>query len=130
VTGATSGGVTGRFRGRADERRLAKGTIAMSLATSSFGTSSFGTTESGFSDEELTALALGADPDQLPDEDAVPLSFYQQRAPGGLPQWYMPPVVVGPRKGWRLPVVVSVIAGFLLVDAFGFCITYGQLVFA
>ncbi len=88
------------------------------------------TGEAGFSDEELTALALAADPDQLPDEDAVPLDFYQQRAPGGLPQWYMPPVVVRRWRGWRLPVVFAVIAGFLLVDAFGFCITYGQLVFA
>jgi len=84
----------------------------------------------GFTDEELTALALAADPDQLPDEDAVPLAFYQERAPGGLPQWYMPPIVVRRWRGWRLPVVFAVIAGFLLVDAFGFCITYGQLVFA
>jgi hypothetical protein len=84
----------------------------------------------GFSDEELTALALAADPDQLPDRDAVPLAFYQERAPGGLPQCYMPPVVVRRWRGWRVPVVFAVIAGFLLVDAFGFCITYGQLVFA
>jgi hypothetical protein len=42
----------------------------------------------------------------------------------------MPPVVVRRWRGWRLPVVLAVIAGFLLVDALGFCITYGQLVFA
>jgi hypothetical protein len=42
----------------------------------------------------------------------------------------MPPVVFSRRRGWRLPVVLAIIAGFLLVDALGFCITYGSLVFA
>ncbi len=83
-----------------------------------------------FTDDELAALALAADPDQLPDEGAVPLPFYGERPPGGLPQWYMPPVASSRRRGWRLPVVLLVIAGFLVVDALGFCITYGSLVFA
>jgi hypothetical protein len=82
------------------------------------------------SDEELTALALAADPDQLPDADAVPLAFYQRQPAGGLPQWYMPAVVARGSRRWKLPVVLAVIAGFLAIDGFGLCITYGQLVFA
>jgi hypothetical protein len=110
----------------------------MSITTTEWGIPAvhdpeFGETESGeteFSDEELTALALAADPDQLPDVDAVPLSLYPGRPSGGLPEWYMPPVVVRGWRGWRLPVVFAVIAGFLLIDALGLCITYGQLIAA
>ena len=40
------------------------------------------------SDEELTALALAADPTELLDDDAVP--FDGGSAEGLLPDWYMP----------------------------------------
>jgi hypothetical protein len=40
----------------------------------------------------------------------------------------MPPVVAGVSTGWRRPVVFAIVASFLLIDAFGLCITYGQLV--
>ena len=81
-------------------------------------------------DAELTALALAADPDGPPDADAVPMALYLALAPGPLPAWYMPPAMArgGPR--WRRPVVLAVIAAFLIIDAFGLCSTYGPLVWA
>ncbi len=81
------------------------------------------------SDEELTAQALAADPDALPDAGATPWS------PGGevdglLPGWYMPAPVTG-RRGWGpRSVAALVILGFLVINACGLCITYGHLVVA
>ena len=82
-------------------------------------------------DEELTALALAADPDASPDPDAVPLDLYLAGSGcslSALPGWYMPPVR-GRRSGrrWLLPVVLVVVGAFLLIDAFGLCNTYGVL---
>jgi hypothetical protein len=74
-------------------------------------------------------LALSADPDQPVSPDAVPWAIYGPEMTTFLPQWYMPPVMA--RGGrWRVPVIVMVVAAFLLIDAFGLCITYGQLVVA
>jgi hypothetical protein len=83
-----------------------------------------------FSDAELTALALASDPDQPLDPDAVVLDLRPVVFAGALPEWYMPPVMARVSKGWRRPVVFAIVAGFLLIDAFGLCITYGQLVAA
>ncbi|MGO9457254.1 MAG: hypothetical protein ACLP62_09425 [Acidimicrobiales bacterium] len=82
-----------------------------------------------FTDEELTALALSADPDRPLDPDAVPLGFYLSQLPGPLPEWYMP-VAATSARWWRWPVVVPVIAALLLIAGFGLCATYGQLVLA
>jgi hypothetical protein len=79
-------------------------------------------------DAELTALAMAADPDAPLDEDAVPLHMHlAQFAGAALPQWYMAPAVArgGPR--WRTPVVLTIIAAFLLIEALGLCNTFGQL---
>jgi hypothetical protein len=81
-------------------------------------------------DAELTALALACDPDQPLDPDATPLDLYPDRSFGLLPRWYMPPVTAIGAHRWRTPVVVAIIAAFLLIDAFGLCITYGQLIAA
>jgi len=89
-----------------------------------------GTSLGGLTDEELTALALAADPDEPVSPGAVPLSLGQSQFPGPLPAWYMPPVMAGASRSWRVPVVVLIIAAFLLIDAFGLCITFGQLVAA
>jgi len=81
------------------------------------------------SDEELTALALAADPDQPLDADAVPLSVYLANSPGPLPEWYMAPVMArhsGPRQR---AVILSMVGAFLLIEAFGLCSTYGQFPF-
>ena len=84
--------------------------------------------EPEISDEELTALALAADADQPLDPDAVPLMTQPAESLSLLPGWYMPPVMAGAGKRWRVPVVLVIVAAFLLVDAFGLCITYGQLI--
>lgn len=82
-------------------------------------------------DEELTALALAADPDEPLDGTAVPWSPYETAPDGPLPMWYMPPAMRrAVFRGWRTPVVVAIIAAFLLIDVLGLCITYGQLVAA
>jgi hypothetical protein len=81
-------------------------------------------------DEELSALALAADPDQPLDADAVPLAdALGSDAQGPLPAWYMPAPMGGapPLRGWRRRVVLLVILAFLVITAFGLCNTYGQL---
>jgi hypothetical protein len=83
-----------------------------------------------WSDEELAALALAADPDAPLDPDAVPLALYPDQPSGVLPSWYMPPAMAGASSRWRKPVVFALVAAFLIIDAFGLCITYGQLVAA
>lgn len=78
-------------------------------------------------DAELTALALGTDPlEPLPDDTAAmtgPLVI----GGGALPLWYMPPVARRARRRWAAPVVIAVVAAFLLIDAMGLCNTYGLL---
>lgn len=84
------------------------------------------------SDDELTALALAADPDAAPGPDAVSLwSLDQPMAPGGLPDWYMPaPAAARPDRGWRRVVVLVIIAAFIAIAASGLCSTYGEIVIA
>jgi hypothetical protein len=84
--------------------------------------------EPGFSDAELTELAMAADPDAPIGEDAVPLAVYLDQAPGLLPSWYMPIPMVRRGKTWRLPVVLVIVAAFVIIEAFGLCSTFGQLV--
>lgn len=87
-------------------------------------------TDFELTDEELTALALAADPDAELADDAVPFSPYPAAACGALPAWYMPPVMASHMGSWRRGIVFGLIAAFLLIDAFGLCMTYGQLVVA
>lgn len=82
-------------------------------------------------DEELTALALAANPHVLVPADAVP--FRDGRADEGLlPSWYFPSPAAGPRRvrGWRRRVVMLLVIAFVLVSASGLCCTYGALVMA
>jgi hypothetical protein len=79
-------------------------------------------------DEELSALALAADPDQVADADAEPWLGGRPGAVGLLPDWYMPGPVSRRREPWQVAVVVVIIAAFLLINALGLCITYGHLV--
>jgi hypothetical protein len=90
-----------------------------------------------FTDEELTALALAADPDAGLADDAVPLWDVIGCPHGGgvglLPAWYMPSAIVGSgveRRRWHRALAVLIILSFLVIDAVGLCITYGQLVVA
>ncbi len=81
-------------------------------------------------DAELTALALAADPDRPLDPDAVPLSVYLAQVPGLLPQWYMAPAMASRGSRWRTGVILAVILAFVLIEAWGLCSTYGQVVLA
>jgi hypothetical protein len=82
-------------------------------------------------DEELTSLALAADPDAPISRDAIPLSLHlAQFAGAALPQWYMAPAAAGSGRRWRTPIVVAIISAFLLIEALGLCNTFGQLTLA
>ncbi len=86
--------------------------------------------ELGISEQELTELALTADPHTPLPADAVPVDVYLSQFsgfPAPLPLWYMPPVVRSGRRRWARPVVLAVVAAFLLIDALGLCNTYGVL---
>ena len=77
-------------------------------------------------EEELTALALAADPEGPLSPDAVPIDIYlSQVAP--LPLWYMPPVARLSVGRWTRPIVLTVVAAFALIDVLGLCNTYGVL---
>ena len=83
--------------------------------------------EDALSDDELTALALAADPDAPLPDDAVPLSVHLARFGPTLPLWYMPPTMARGGRRWKTPVVLAVVSAFLLIDAMGLCNTYGIL---
>ena len=85
----------------------------------------------GITDEQLTELALAADPDEPMDEDAVPMAVYLgdlDQSGGLLPPWYMPAPMARRGSRWRLPVVLVIVAAFVAIEAAGLCSTFGQLV--
>ena len=90
----------------------------------------FGRSGDELSDDELTALALAADPDQPLDADAVPMDVGGSGGISFLPGWYMPPVLRSGNKRWHRWAVIAVILAFLAIDAFGLCSTYGPLTLA
>jgi hypothetical protein len=75
------------------------------------------------SDEELTALALAADPSAPIAPEAV--AYAPLSGVSALPGWYMPAAVIRSSARWHRPLIYAVIAAFLIVDAFGLCSTYG-----
>jgi hypothetical protein len=78
-------------------------------------------------DDELSALAMAADPGQPLADDAIPLSTYLAGQPSPLPEWYMPPAMTRVGARWRIPVVAVVVGAFLLIEVLGLCSTFGQL---
>lgn len=80
------------------------------------------------SDEELTLLALAADPDQPIAEDAVPVGLYLATVEN-LPEWYMPPARARLHGRLARAVVIGLVGSFLAIEAFGLCSTYGQFPF-
>lgn len=81
-----------------------------------------------WSDAELTALALAADPDAPLDAAAIPLTSPGSIGAGLLPSWYMPAIAIGrAHRYWKIVVIVLVTA-LLAIEAAGLCSTYGQLV--
>jgi hypothetical protein len=79
-------------------------------------------------DEELTALALAADPDQAIDPNARPFVVGDDSGP--LPSWYMPAPTMRAQEPWQVAVVLVVVGTLLLISGLGLCITYGYLVAA
>jgi len=79
------------------------------------------------SDDVLTALALAADPDMIADPAGVPWTAALVTADGLLPDWYMPAPVTGRRGWWPKMIAALVILAFVVINAFGLCITYGYL---
>ena len=83
--------------------------------------------EMPFSDEELSALALAAEPIARLDANAVAWGGGDARTPSLLPNWYMPSPSYQVRGRWTRAIVVTLIVGFLVIDGFGLCITSGFL---
>jgi hypothetical protein len=83
--------------------------------------------EPAITEDELTELALAADPGAPLPDDAVPMHVHLSQFAAQLPMWYMPPVVRSGGGRWRRPVVLAVVGAFLLIDALGLCNTYGVL---
>ena len=80
-------------------------------------------------DEELTALALAADPSAPLAPGAVPVGPARDWS---LPMAYLPPAarVARPHSPVRTVAIFVVIAAFLAITGLGFCATYGSLVVA
>jgi hypothetical protein len=80
-------------------------------------------------DDEVTALALAADPDQPVDRDAVPISLGVD-AEGLLPEWYMPTPTStggGSARHWLLGGLVLIL---VVINGAGLCVTNGVPEFA
>ncbi len=80
--------------------------------------------------DELTRLALLADPDLPVPDDAVPVwELFEPDADSLLPAWYMPapsgPTITGRR--WKRVVALMLITAFLAINASGLCSTYGWI---
>jgi hypothetical protein len=77
-----------------------------------------------FTDDELSDLALMADPDAPIPDDAVP--FGQADCDRGLlPEWYMPAPSALRRSRSRVVVVSVIIASLIVVNGAGLCVTFG-----
>ena len=77
--------------------------------------------------DELTDLALAADPHEHLEPDAVPLAGTSDDF-ALLPRWYMPaPIVTARTSLWQTAVAIFLIGAFVTITSLGFCITYGRL---
>lgn len=76
------------------------------------------------SDEELTALALAADPDTEVPHDAVPFGDNDPTAFALLPSWYMPAPGIRRSRG-RAAVMLGFAVSLVVINVGGFCVTYG-----
>ncbi len=112
-----------------DCRQMANVAQMPSLGDAAVGDDAAGDSEAWepVSEGELVALALAADPDAPPADDAVPVDVYLGSQPSLLPLWYMPRPLARPGSKWRVAVVVAVVAAFLVIEAFGLCSTFGQI---
>jgi hypothetical protein len=83
-----------------------------------------------FTDAELTILALAADPDHPVEPGAIPFTTATTGGDNYLPSWYMPAPMARSRGRRHRVVVAVIVLAFLLIEALGLCVTYGQLVVA
>jgi hypothetical protein len=82
------------------------------------------------SDDELTRLALEADPDLVVPDDAPSLwELLGVTAGTLLPSWYMPPPEGRPHHGrrWKRMLALVAIVAFLAINASGLCSTNGWI---
>lgn len=78
--------------------------------------------------DELEALALAADPAAPLDPEAVPSEwFLGAEGPSLLPDWYLGHATRVRASRWRGPVVVALVATFVVIDALGLCSAYGWI---
>ena len=82
----------------------------------------------GFSDAQLSELALSADMDRLLPDDAVAIRLSPLDSSSLLGAWYMPPVATRRVAGWRRWVMFLIVATFLILEALGLCSVFGQVV--
>lgn len=75
------------------------------------------------SDEELTRLALAADPDAPIPDDAVPFDDGSD-VPSLLPEWYMP-APGRHRSRSRTAVLAFTAVSLFVINVGGVCVTYG-----
>jgi hypothetical protein len=80
--------------------------------------------EPEISDEELTALALAADPDTIVPDDAVPFGDNDSASFALLPAWYMPAPGIRRSRG-RAAVMFAFAISLVVINIGGFCVTYG-----
>ena len=76
------------------------------------------------SDDELTRLALAADPDAPVPDDAVPFDTSAGMAANLLPDWYMPAPSLRRSPG-RTAVLVGTAVAMFVINVGGVCVTYG-----
>ena len=76
-------------------------------------------------DDELTELALAAEPHDPMDDDAVPFRSLDAEGEPLLPEWYMPASTGRARRDWRSRVAISMCVGLVLISSCGLCITNG-----
>jgi hypothetical protein len=80
--------------------------------------------------DELEALALAADPLAPIPDDAVPYDRVIGTGPSLMPDWYMGRATAVHASRWRRPVILAIIAAFVLIDGAGLCSTYGIISWA
>ncbi len=86
--------------------------------------------EDPVSDDELSALALAADPDAPVGADAVSLwDLAGWNREELLPAWYMPAPLRSSSTRWQRWVIGLVVASFVLINGHGLCSTYGYVAF-
>lgn len=85
----------------------------------------FGDLDVEIDDDELTALALAADPDQAVDPDAVPIAISNSATSGLLPEWYMPAPIASGRGRTRRATLGVLVLALVVINCAGLCVTYG-----